>query len=160
MLATTATEGFGDAMARTLMPILLVTILGYGTGFVGVINSIGLGAFLLLGMPIGMLIDRLRDRRRAMSVSSFVRLVALLVLAVSFATGWLTGTAVLAVAVVIGIADVVFTTAQGPVIQGLVPKEGLKLAYSRLTITDQSAGTTAAALGSSVLGLLGLPGLL
>ncbi|MFC4718090.1 MFS transporter [Glutamicibacter bergerei] len=160
ILATTAAEGFGDAMARTLMPLLAVTVLGYGTGFVGVINSIGLGAFLLLGMPIGMLIDRLRDRRRAMGAASLARFLALGILAATFFAGWLSGPVVVGVAVVIGMADVVFTTAQGPVIQGIVPKEGLKLAYSRMTITDQSAGTTASAIGSAMLGLWGLPGLL
>lgn len=160
VLATTAAEGFGDAMARTLMPILAVTVLGYGTGFVGVINSIGLAAFLLLGMPIGLLVDRLRDRRRAMGVSSFTRFVALAGLAVSFFAGGLSGPIVVGVAVVIGLADVIFTTAQGPVIQGLVPEDKLKVAYSQLTITNQSAGTTAAATGSVMLGLLGIPGLL
>ncbi|WP_189638457.1 MFS transporter [Glutamicibacter arilaitensis] len=160
ILATTAAEGFGDALARTLMPLLAVTVLGYGTGFVGVINSIGLGAFLLLGMPIGMLIDRLRDRRRAMGAASLARFLALGGLTVAFFAGWLSGPIVVGVAVVIGLADVVFTTAQGPVIQGLVPGRGLKLAYSQLTIANQSAGTTAAAAGSAMLGLLGLPGLL
>lgn len=160
VLATTAAEGFGDAMSRTLMPILAVTVLGYGTGFVGVINSIGLGAFLLLGMPIGILIDRLRDRRRAMGVSSFARFAALVGLTVAFFAGGVSGPIVVGVAVVIGLADVVFTTAQGPVIQGLVPGDRLKVAYSQLTITNQSAGTTAAATGSVMLGLLGLPGLL
>lgn len=160
VLATTAAEGFGDALARTLMPILAVTVLGYGTGFIGVINSIGLGAFLLLGMPIGMLVDRLRDRRRALGVSSFARTAALLVLAVAFFAGGLSGPIVLGVAVVIGVADVVFATAQGPVIQGLVPGDKLKVAYSQLTITNQSAGTTAVATGSAMLGILGLPGLL
>ncbi len=91
VLATTAAEGFGDSLARTLMPILAVTVLDYGTGFIGVINSIGLGAFLLLGMPIGMLVDRLRDRRRAMGASSFTRAAALLGLGVAFFCRWAFG---------------------------------------------------------------------
>lgn len=160
VLATTAAEGFGDSLARTLMPILAVTVLGYGTGFIGIINSIGLGAFLLLGMPIGMLVDRLRDRRRAMVTSTCARVAALLGLAAAFFAGGLSGPIVLGVAVAIGVADVVFTTAQGPVIQGLIPGDKLKVAYSQLTITNQSAGTTAAATGSLILGILGLPGLL
>lgn len=160
VLATTAAEGFGDALTRTLMPILAITVLGYGTGFVGIINSIGLGAFLLLGMPIGMLLDRLRDRRRAMGISSFARFAALTGLTVLFFAGELSGPVIVGVAVIIGLADVVFTTAQGPVIQSLVPGDKLKAAYAQLTITNQGAGTTAAAAGSAVLGFLGLPGLL
>src|SRR3954447_17565776 len=89
VVAATATEEFGDTMARTLMPILVVTVLGYGTGLVGVINSIGLAAFLLLGMPIGMIIDQLQDRRKAMRVSTLVRLVALTGLAVAYFANWL-----------------------------------------------------------------------
>lgn len=160
VLATGAAEGFGDVLTRTLMPILAVTVLGFGTGFVGVLNSIGLAAFLLLGMPIGMLVDRMRNRRRAMGVSTLTRCLVMAGLAASYYAGWLSGAVVIGAAVVIGLADVVFTTAQGTVIPALVPRERLKSAYSRLAITNQTASTAAAATGSLVLGLLGLPGMM
>lgn len=160
VLATSAAEGFGDVLARTLLPILAVSVLGYGTGFVGVINSIGLSAFLLLGMPIGIIIDRLRNRRRAMGVATLARCLALAGLGFAYYTSWLSGVVVLGVAVVIGLADVVFTTAQSTVIPHVVPSKRLKIAYSRLTVVNQGASTAAAAAGSLTLGVLGLPGMI
>lgn len=160
ILATSAAEGFGDVLARTLMPILAVTVLGFGTGFVGVLNSIGLGAFLLLGMPVGMLIARLRNRRRAMGVSTLARCLVLIGLTASYYAGWLSGAIVIVAAVVIGLADVVFTTAQSTIIPSVVVHENLKGAYSRLTIVNQTASTAAAATGSAALGLLGMPGMM
>lgn len=160
VLATSAAEGFGDVLARTLLPILAVSVLGYGTGFVGVINSIGLSAFLLLGMPVGIILDRLRNRRRAMGVATLARCLALAGLACAYYTSWLSGAVVLGIAVVIGLADVVFTTAQSTVIPHVVPSKHLKTAYSRLTVVNQGASTVAAAAGSLTLGVLGLPGMM
>lgn len=160
MLAASAAEGFGDVLARTLLPILAVSILGFGTGFVGVLNSIGLASFLLLGVPIGMLIDRLKNRRRAMGLATLARCLVLLGLAAAHYAGWLSGAIVIGAAVVIGLADVVFTTAQSTIIPRLVKTERLKHAYSRLTIINQTASTAAAATGSLMLGLLGMPGMI
>ncbi|MGP9650407.1 MFS transporter [Glutamicibacter sp. AOP38-B1-38] len=160
MMSTSAAEGFGDVLARTLLPILAVSILGFGTGFVGILNSIGLASFLLLGVPVGMLIDRLRNRHRAMRVATIARCLVLLGLFASLYAGWLSDAVVIGAAVVIGFADVVFTTAQSTVIPRLVQTERLKHAYSRLAIVNQTASTAAAATGSLTLGLLGMPGMI
>lgn len=160
LLATSAAEGFGDVLARTLLPILAVSVLGYGTAFVGLINSIGLSAFLLLGMPVGLIIDRLRHRRRAMGFSTLTRCMTLVGITFAYYADWLSGPLVMGAAVVIGLADVVFTTAQSTVIPAVVSTERLKGAYSRLGVVNQGSSTVAAAAGSLALGLLGLPGLM
>lgn len=160
LLATSAAEGFGDVLARTLLPILAVTVLGFGTGFVGVLNSIGLAAFLLLGMPIGMFIGRRQNRRHVMGTASLTRCLALLGLTLAYYQGWLSGAVLISVAVVLGLADVAFTTAQSTIIPRIAPDNRLKTAYSRLTIVNQSASTVAAATGSLMLGLLGVPGMM
>ncbi|MFL4472428.1 MFS transporter [Paeniglutamicibacter sp. MACA_103] len=160
VLATSAAEGFGDMLACTLLPILAVSVLGLGTGFVGLLNSIGLAAFLLLGMPVGMLIDRLRNRRRGMGVATVARCLVLAGLTSSYYAGWLSGATVIGATVVIGLADVAFTTAQGTVIPSVVQTERLKSAYSRLAVVNQTASTAAAATGSLALGFLGMPGMM
>lgn len=60
---TSILESIGDSVARNLLPIVAVTILGAGTGTVGLPNSLGLVAFLVLGLPIGVLADRWHCRR-------------------------------------------------------------------------------------------------
>ena len=160
ILATGAAEGFGDALTRTLLPILAVTVLGLGTGFVGLLNAVSLTAFLLLGMPAGMLIDRIRNRTRAMGAATLVRCLAAVLLTAGYCLDLLSGPALLGAAVLVGVADVVFTTAQSTVIPAAVPPRGLKAAYSRLALVNQAASTTAAAAGSAALALLGLPGMM
>lgn len=157
LLGTGAAEGFGDALTRTVLPILAVATLSLGTEFVGILNAIGLSAFLLLGMPIGMAIDRSRNRRYAMRIAALSRCLVLAGLATAYLAGWLAGPLLVVAAVLIGAADVVFTTAQSTIIPALVEPEGLKKAFSRLAVINQSTSTAAAAAGSAMLGLIGPP---
>ena len=39
LVLTRAGEGFGVSLARTIMPILAVSVLGLGTGYVGVLKT-------------------------------------------------------------------------------------------------------------------------
>lgn len=157
LVLTRAGEGFGDSLAGTIMPILAVSVLGLGTGYVGVLNSIDLGTFLLLGVPIGMIIDRMRRRGTAMTMATSMRCLVLASLLALYLTQTLSGPVLLLAAGIIGIADVVFTTAETTVIPALVPKKRLKHAYSRLAVTSQSASAAAADTGSLALGFLGMP---
>lgn len=157
LLRTGAAEGFGDALTRTVLPILAVATLGLGTEFVGILNAIGLAVFLLLGMPIGMAIDRSRNRRSAMGTAALLRCLVLAGLAAAYFAGWLSGPLLVGTAVLIGMADVVFTTAQSTIVPALVEPGGLKKAYSRLAVINQSTSTAAAAAGSAMLGLIGTP---
>lgn len=160
LVATRAAEGFADALARTLLPIVAVTVLGLGTAYVGVLNSLSLASFLLLGVPIGIMIDRLRSRTRAMAFSSLARVFILILLATLYLTQLLNGPILLAAALILGIADVVFTTAESTVIPAIVPEGQLKEAYSRLAVTGQSTSTAASLIGPIALGLVGVIGMI
>ncbi len=157
LLATGAAEDFGDTLTRTVLPILAVAVLGAGAGFVGVLNAIGLGAFLLLGMPIGRFVDSRRDRRAVMAWATSARCCTLAALALAYIGGWISTPVLAGGAVLVGIADVVFTTAHGTVVPALVHPEGLKGAYSRLAVVGQSASIAAVVAGSA---LLASPGIL
>ncbi|WP_028279601.1 MFS transporter [Arthrobacter sp. H5] len=157
LLGTGAAEGFGDSLTRTVLPILAVATLGLGTAYVGVLNAIGLSAFLLLGMPIGMAVDRLRNPVIAMGTATLLRFGALAGLCVAWFGGWLSGTLLGCIAVLIGLADVLFTTAERTVIPGIIQPHKLKKAYSRLAMVDQSTSTAAAGTGSVLIALLGVP---
>ena len=160
LVATRAAEGFADALARTLLPIVAVTVLGLGTAYVGVLNSLSLASFLLLGVPIGIMIDRRSSRTRAMAFSSLARVFILILLAALYLTQALNGPVLLAAALILGIADVVFTTAESTVIPAIVPEGRLKEAYSRLAVTGQSTSTAASLIGSIALGLVGVIGMI
>ncbi|WP_104102377.1 MFS transporter [Arthrobacter sp. 08Y14] len=156
LLGSNTVEGFADSLTRTLLPILAVTALGLGSGFLGLLNAAGLAAFLLLGVPAGAVIDRLKDRRRVMTAATCLRVLVTATLAISTFTGWLSGPLLLGAAVTVGIADVVFTTALSTVIPRVTPAGTLKRAYSQLAVATQTASTAAAAGTAALLGILGM----
>lgn len=160
LIATRGSEGFADSLSRTLLPIVAVSVLGMGTAYVGVLNALSLTAFLLLGIPIGSLIDSIRNKKLAMTVSSVTRVVALSIVAVLFLANSLHPAVLLLAALVIGVADVGFTTAESTVIPTLVPQDRLKQAYSRLAVVGQSASTLAAMVGSLMLSFIGIIGMI
>lgn len=88
---TSTLEGLADSLSRTLLPIVAIITLGAGTGLVGVINSLGLIAFLLLGLPIGILADRADTPRRIMTASTLVRAGVAAGALACWGIGWLHG---------------------------------------------------------------------
>lgn len=160
LLATRGAENLGDSLSRTLMPIMAVAVLGAGTAFVGVLNSLSLAMFLLLGTTIGHFVDRLHASTRIMTGSTLARALALGAITVLYLTESLNRPALLAFALVIGVADVCFTTAETTLVPQLVQEDRLKWAYSSLAVTGQATSTTAALLASVLLGWIGLNGLL
>ncbi len=157
LLCTAAAEGVGDAVTRTVLPILAVAVLGMGPGFVGALNAVGIAAFVLLGVPIGTLVDRGRRPDTAMGAASLLRCLALLALAAAAFNGWLSAPLLAGAALLIGVADVVFTTAQTTLIPVVAGGRGLKHAYSRLAVTGQATSAGAAAGAGAGLALLGMP---
>ncbi|WP_372710310.1 MFS transporter [Arthrobacter rhombi] len=160
LLATGAAEDFGDTLTRTILPILAVAALGAGAGFVGVLNAIGLGAFLLVGMPVGRFVDSRRDRREVMASATLVRCCVLVTLALAFMGDWISTPVLAGGAVLVGLADVVFTTAHGTVVPALVHPEGLKGAYARLAVVGQCTSIAAVVAGSALLASPGILGVL
>src|SRR3954447_7704885 len=72
-----AFEGIGDEASRVVVPILAVSMLGAGTLEVGIINALGVSAFLILGLPIGVLVDRFHRRRLMVGADVFRAIVVL-----------------------------------------------------------------------------------
>lgn len=144
-----------------MLPIIAVSVLGAGTGAVGVINSLGLAAFLLLSLPIGLLADRRGSPTTFMAGSSLVRAVMLLSAVVVWLAGGLEGyvglVILMGMAAVIGVADVVFTTGQALLVPQLVGERRIREVYGRLQAFAQAGGTAAPTLVAGLLVLVSAP---
>jgi MFS family permease len=127
---TTFAEAIGDQTARSLAPIIAVSVLGAGTAWVGLLHSSSLVMFLLLSLPLGHLGDRLARPVAMMSLSTAARIVVSAAGIGAWLLGRLEGTAGLALLVammlVIGIADVAYTTGRGILVPRLVPADGIR----------------------------------
>lgn len=149
--ATATAESVGDSIARSLLPIVAVATLGAGTATVGLLNALGLLAFLMLALPVGVLADRWSAPTRMMTLSSLVRAAVTLAGVLAWLVGWLEGpggvVVLVLLALVVGVADVIFTAGQGLLVPRLVPGEQIRSVFGRM----QSAAQAGAAVGPLVL---------
>lgn len=150
--ACSVAESIGDSIGRTLIAIVAVDVVGAGAGLVGVLNSAGLLAFLLLSVPLGLWADRVGHPARFMTAGTLIRAALALSALLAWWAGALHGAArvvvLLTVALGIGVADVAFTTGQGVLIPNLAPREGVRRLYGLVQTWTRTG---------SVIGTLCLP---
>ncbi len=161
LVVTSTLEGLADSTARTLLSIIAVMTLGAGTGLVGVINALGLTAFLLLGLPIGIIADRIDAPGRIMTRSTLARAgVAVGVLA-CWGGGWLHGatgiTTLVSAALIIGIADVFYTTGQSLLVPKLTAPDHIREAFGRVHAGTQAGAVVGPPLLSGLLLIAAAP---
>lgn len=159
--ATAGLEAVGDSVARSLLPIVAVSTLGAGAAAVGVINSLGLAAFLLLSLPIGVLADRWSAPRRMTTVSTLVRAGLAGAAVLAWLLGWLHGSLglglMVGLAATVGIADVVYTAGQGLLIPRLVAPDQIRPVFGRVQTASQAGGAAGTALLAGLLVLVAAP---
>lgn len=159
--ATAGLEAVGDSVARSLMPIVAVTVLGAGTFTVGLISSLGLGAFLLLSLPVGVLADRWSTPRRMMTLSTIVRAVVVALGSAAWLMGWLQGgpglVVLMSMALVMGVADVAYTTGQGLLVPRLVEPERIRPVFGKVQSASQAGGAAGPALLTGLLAITAAP---
>ncbi|WP_158588262.1 MFS transporter [Galactobacter valiniphilus] len=148
-------EGAADAMVRGVLPVVAVAGLGAGTGLVGVLNALGLAAFLVLGVWVGRRIDAMVTPERAMALSSLLRAAVGLVVVLAWWAGLLRGAGgaaiLIATAAIVGVAEVFYGAGQGVAVARTVPVEEVRNSYGRIQ--------TSALIGDGV-GRLALAGVL
>lgn len=159
--STAVAGSVGDSLSRTLLPIVAVSVLGAGAATVGVINSLGLLAFLFLGLPLGSLADRWSAPTAIMTTSTVVRAAAALAAVGAWSSGWLEGTTgliiLVLVALVVGVADVGYTTGQGLLVPRLVETGRIRAVFGRVQTASQIGGALGPMLLSAILALIAAP---
>ena len=153
---SSAFEGVGDEASRVVIPIIAVSMLGAGALEVGVINALGLSAFLTLGVPIGVWVDRLRRRWLMIAADVFRALVVLSVPA-AFVTGAMTIGHLLVCVALISVADVVFTTAHGAFVASVVDREQVSDAHARLQSAASMVAVGSPSLTAALLSVIAAP---
>lgn len=104
---------------------------------VGLINAVGTVSYLVLSVPVGVLVDRMR-KSAIMGFAELLAAVALLWIPVAFMLGILEYWQLLLVTFVSGFAGMLFSIASRSVLPDIVDDDNVALAYSR-----QESATTA-----------------
>jgi MFS family permease len=141
---------FGSQVTELALPLAAVLTLSAGPLEMGLLTAAGLAPYLVVSLPAGAWIDRLRARRRLMVLADLGRAVLLGSIPLAYAAGALTMMQLYIVALGSGTLTVLFNTAFMTVLPRLVPEHQLADANGRL----QTSAAAAQVTGPGVAGLL------
>lgn len=147
---------FGAQISELAIPVLAVLLLGAGAFEVGVLNAANVAAFLVVGLPAGVWIDRLR-KRRVMIVADLVRAAALASVPLLWVTGLLQLWQLIIVAGVVGVASVFFDVSYQSIVPALVRPRQIAEANGKLQATYELANIAGPGVGGWLIGLITAP---
>jgi MFS family permease len=147
---------FGSQITTLAMPLAAVLVLHASTFQVGLLTTAGFAAFLLVGLPAGAWVDRVR-RRSVMIWSDVVRTLVLASIPVAYGLGVLTLAQLYAVTFIQGVATVFFDVAYMSYVPGLVGREHVAEANAKLQATVSIAQVSGPSASGFLIGLLSAP---
>lgn len=139
----------GSQVSVLALPLIAVRSLQAGAFQVGVLNAMQAAAFLLIGLPAGAWVDRLR-RRPVMLTAEMGRLAVLASVPIAWAFGALSLAQLYAVAFITGALTVFFDVAYQSYLPFLVGVDNLVEGNAKLAATAQVAQVA----GPSIAGIL------
>lgn len=154
LLGASAAGAFGAGIGRTAIPLLAVTTLGAGPFEVGVLAVAQTVAFVVIGLPAGAIVDRVR-KRQTMIVTNLVRLVLSATVIVLWSVGLLgIGWLVILVALM-GCATVFFDVAAMACLSHLVGRDGLLAVNGQLQGISSATSVGAPATAGGLVTIIG-----
>lgn len=153
--ASTA-SAFGSYVTVLAVQVLVVDTLDAGAAEVGLVSAARWLPYLLFGLLVGVLVDRVR-RRPVLLASNLVCAAALAVLPVLAATGHLSVGGVMAVMATLGLATLVGDAAYQSFVPRVVPVALLGRAHARLDQADAVAQGSGPALAGGLVSWVGAP---
>jgi MFS family permease len=151
-----ALSQFGAEITALAIPVLAVLVLDATEWEVGILNAAQVAAFLVVGLPAGAWIDRMR-KRTVMMWADVARAVALASIPLLWLLDVLQIWQLFLVALVVGIAMVFFDVSYQSLIPSLVRPAQIAEANGKLESTQQLAGLAGPALGGGLIAVIGAP---
>ena len=151
-----AVSGFGTAITALALQTLVLVTLDGDAAQVGWLNSVRWLPYLLLGLVVGALVDRVR-RRPVMIATDLLRAGLLGLVPLAWAFDVLTFPLLLVVVLLFGTVSLVNDAASLSFVPRLVPRHGLQRAHARLDKAGAVAQTAGPALAGALIRVLGAP---
>lgn len=149
-------SAFGSQITVIALPLTAVIVLHASTFQVGLLTTASYAAFIAIGLPVGVWVDRMR-RRPIMLAADLLRAVMLVWVPVASALGDLTLIQLYIVALAEGVGTVFFDVAYMSYLPGLVGRKNLMEANAKLRATQSVAEVSGPSLGGIMVGLLTAP---
>jgi MFS family permease len=144
----------GSQVSLLAIPLLAVHTLHATTFEMGLLTAASTAAFLIVGLPAGVWVDRLR-RRRVMIAADLGRVLALGSVPVAYTLGWLTLAQLFVVTLVSGILTVFFDVAYQSYLPALVGREHLVEGNAKLTGSAQVAAVAGPGIAGGLVQAIG-----
>lgn len=151
-----ALSQFGAQIVELAVPVLAVLLLHATEAQVGYLNAAAMAAFLVVGLPAGAWIDRMR-KRHVMIWADAVRALTLAAVPALHLLGILEMWHLYVVALIVGIATVFFDVSYQSLVPSLVQPKQIADANGKLESTQQLAGLTGPAIAGGLVGLISAP---
>lgn len=145
---------FGSQITNTAAPLLAALVLAATPFEMGVLNAADTAAFLLVGLPAGAWVDRMR-RRPLMLAADLGRAVLLASIPVTWWFGVLTLAQLILIGLVVGVLTVFFDVAYQSYLPSLVTREKLTEGNSKLQASQSVAQVSGPAIGGWLTQLAG-----
>ncbi|MEU8652145.1 MFS transporter [Streptomyces sp. NPDC048737] len=156
LFSATAVSAASVSVARIAIPLVAVLALDVGEFEVGLVSTFLTLPFLLVGLPAGVWVDRLR-RRPVLVFSQLARSVILLSIPLSWWFGFLTIWQVYATVLLFGICNVFYDVAYQSYLPTVVGRGRVLEANAKLTGVQQVFAVGGPSLGGQVVALLTAP---
>jgi MFS family permease len=150
------TSQLGAQLAGLAMPIVAVTMLQATDAEMGYLNAAQTAAFLVVGLPAGAWLDRMR-KRHVMIVADLVRALAIAIIPLLAVLDRLEIWHLVAVGAVVGVATVFFDVGYQSFVPVLVADEHVGSANGVLEATAQTMRLGGPALAGVLLSFLAAP---
>lgn len=151
-----AVSQFGSQVGYVAMPLLAVTALGAGPGEVGLLSALTTVTVLVLGLPAGAWVDRVR-RRPLMIAADLLRAALLVSVLPAWWLGVLSMPWLYVVAVVTGAGTLFFDVAAQSTLPQLVGRDRLTAANSMLVGTNAAMDVGGRSTAGVLVTLAGAP---
>jgi len=146
----------GTQISVIALPLLAVTVLAADEFQMGLLTAFETLAFLLIGLPAGAWVDRMR-KKSVLIMSDLVRGAALLTLPIAYAFDMLSFPLLLAVAGTVGLATVFFDVAYQSYLPDLVPSLRISEGNAKLQVSQSAAQVIGPGVGGLLVRALGAP---
>lgn len=154
LLAGAAAGQVGAQVTLVALPLVAVLELKAPAFQVGLLTAAETAAFLLIGLPAGAWVDRMR-KRALMIRADLVRAAAMASVPLAAVGGVLTMGQLYVVALVTGVATVFFDVAHQSYLPQLLPREQLVAGNGALETVRSSAQVAGPGLGGGLVQLVG-----
>lgn len=144
----------GSQVTLLAVPFIAITVLHASTFEVALLTAVEMSPFLLVGLPAGAIVDRLR-RRPVMVVGDVGRALALVSIPVAEHFGALTLAQLYVVVLITGSLTVFFDVAYQSYLPSLLKRDDLVGGNARLETSRSVAQIAGPALAGGLIGLVG-----